>query len=31
MIPIQIQSTRNPDYERIGGAEQIRLLSAVPG
>lgn len=26
MIPIQIQTTRNPDYERIGGAEQVRRL-----
>ena len=26
MLPLQIQSTRNPDYERIGGAEQVRLL-----
>lgn len=26
MIPIQSKPTRNPDYERIGGAEQVRLL-----
>ena len=27
MLPLQIQSTRNPDYERIGGAEKVHLLA----